>query len=355
MRDSIRIVWILVVSVFSVNLSGEPYFAVRTGFACSQCHVNPAGGGKRTALGATCAQDQLSARKLAGAEFLEGLSGKRLSVGTDFRYSASEFDSDFSSGDLSFDVDRASIYLSAELIPDKLTLYVDEQVAPGGAFSRELWAMYRFGKAYVKAGKMILPFGWRLEDDFAFTRILTSINFESPDTGVEIGYADGPWETHFAVSNGNGGATDNNAKKQFSFLGSYRTETWRLGASVNYNETSNVDRLMTGVFAGLRTGKVAWLAEYDRIEDDIPGFGEIDQSAGLLEANIEVAKGHNLKFTLESQTSDIDKDFMRYSVLYEFSPIQYTQLRLGYRKWDNDAFGFFKDADQLFVQLHVYY
>ena len=341
--------------LFAGTLAAEPYLAVKTGFACSQCHVNPTGGGKRTAFGAAWAQEQLASRKLAGADFGGGFLGDRLSVGMDFRYGASDFDSELSSGDFSFDVERASIYLEAQLIPDKLTLYVDEQVAPGGAVSREIWGMFRFGKTYVKAGKMFLPSGWRLQDDSAFVRLFTGINLETPDNGVEVGYANGPWETTFAVTNGNGGVSDNDAQKQLSFTGSYRAENWRLGIWLNQNETDNGDRLISGAYAGLRTGRVSWLAEYDRIEDDIPGFGDIDQTSGLLEANIELAKGHNLKLSLDAQTTDFGEDFMRYSVLWEYSPMQFTQLRFGYRKWDDDAVGAFQDAELLFAELHLYY
>ena len=168
---------------------------------------------------------------------------------------------------------------------------------------------------------------------------------------MEIGYAAGPWETSFAVTNGNGGVADNNAEKRLSFSGSYRANNWRLGIWLNQNETNNGDRLITGVYAGLRTGIVSWLAEYDRIEDDIPGFGDIDQTSGFLEANIAVAKGHNLKLSLDLQTTDIGEDFMRHSVQWEYSPIQFTQLRFGYRKWDGDAVGVFQNADLWFAEL----
>ena len=47
-------------------------------------------------------------------------------------------------------------------------------------------------KTYVKAGKMFLPSGRRLQDDSAFVRLFTGINYETPDDVVEIGYANGP-------------------------------------------------------------------------------------------------------------------------------------------------------------------
>ena len=62
------------------------------------------------------------------------------------------------------------MYLSANVIPDRLLFYVDEQVAPGSALNREAWGMLWSADHtwYLKAGQMYLPFGLRLQDQSAF-------------------------------------------------------------------------------------------------------------------------------------------------------------------------------------------
>ena len=86
------------------------------------------------------------------------------------------------------------------MIPDRLLVYVDEQVAPGGALNREAWGMFWWDDHtwYVKAGQMYLPFGLRLQDQTAFVQQITNINMTTPDQGLEVGWEKGPWDAQLA-------------------------------------------------------------------------------------------------------------------------------------------------------------
>lgn len=138
---------------------------------------------------------------------------------------------------------------------------------------------------------MFLPFGLRLEDDPAFIRQRSNINFNTADNGVEIGYIKDAWSLQLAASNGTGGASEIADGKQISFLGSYVQPRWRVGITVNDNHTDFVDRTMTGIFAGLKTGPVTWLLEYDNIDDRQSGLADEKLSLALLKPISALRRG----------------------------------------------------------------
>src|SRR5262249_38168333 len=49
----------------SGRAEAEPYLAVESGLKCANCHVNPAGGGKRTPFGELWARNQISAQAVS--------------------------------------------------------------------------------------------------------------------------------------------------------------------------------------------------------------------------------------------------------------------------------------------------
>jgi hypothetical protein len=352
----------------------EPYLAVRTGFKCMVCHVNPTGGGKRTEFGATYGQTELPASRLdletgeavpGGAPDPAPFTGKvnnHLGFGADLRADATATHTPNTTPPqaYAFDPIRAQIYLEVRPIVDRLTIYLDERVSPGAATNREtyatLWSKNR--EWYIKAGRMFIPFGLRIEDDTAFIRTVTGTTFNSFDDGVEGGMEIGPWSAYASMTNGAGGGTETNRGKEISSLLTYVQSAWRVGLSANRNYNGSDDRVMYSAFAGLRTGIISWLASAVRVTDEGTPAGRVTQMATLLEGNVEVAKGHNLKLTYEflDPNTDVAEDQReRYSAVYEYSPIQFTQFRLGVRKGNGIPQNNAQNATEVFLQWHAFF
>ena len=336
----------------------EPYLAVQTGLKCSQCHVNPTGGGLRAVYGDVFAQTLLPATQLdAGTSPWTGNVTGFLRLGADLRTAALATEVPHSKTVSQFQLEQLRTYVEAQVIPERLLLYVDEQDAPGGALNREAYALYWSADHdwYVKAGQMYLPFGWRLQDQSALVQQASGINMTTPDQAVEFGWLRGHWDAQLDVSNGTAGGPVNDSRKQFSSQLVYVASFWRLGAAANYNDKLGGGRSAYGIFGGLHTGPITWLGEADAIDDRSLGFNQGRMLATLLEGNWLIARGNNLKITaeyLDPNRSVHNNGQTRWSVVYELTPIPFAQLRAGVRYEDgipqNDA----QHTRQYFIELH---
>ncbi len=347
----------------SLPVAAEPYLAVRQGQQCSGCHFNPTGGGLRHVAGNAFAQNELAARRIdTGETQWLGELNRFVAFGGDFRSSASY--TDVPNGDdeeLTFAVDELRVYLDIRAIPDRLSVYVDQKLAPGGSRNLEAYARLKLDKSnryYVKAGQMYLPFGLRLEDDTAFVRQVSGINFDTPDNGAELGLETGPWNAQLAVSNGTAGGEESGSGKQWSLRGEYVASAFRAGASYNFNDAGETKRHLGALHAGLRTGPVAWLAEVDYIEDRGVAGGVLRSWVGLIEGNWMPRRGHNLKVTYETlePDTDVDDDQQdRYSLVYEYVPFQFLQLRGGIRIYDDILGNDLQNRRFGFIELHGFF
>ena len=338
--------------------NAEPWLAVKKGLKCMVCHTNPTGGGKRNVYGNIFAQNELAARRIEipeltttsaggatgfGHEYWTGELNRFLSIGGDLRNNYTYTDIPNRDNTSEFDTEEVLLYVDFSLIPGRLSFYIDEKVAPGGAENREAYALFwmRDNTIYLKAGKMFLPYGFRLEDDTAFIRRVPGINYQTPDNGVEAGLEVDAWTINFAITNGSAGGSETDDGKQYSLLGSYTSERWRIGSSLNYNDLDGGDRKMGNIFAGLRTGPVNWLGEVDFIRDEGTPTGERDMWVGLIEANWLITKGLNLKLTGEYFEPDTDvsnDDQSRGSIVVDTlrssssSSMRATATPMAYRK-----------------------
>ncbi len=341
--------------------NAEPYLAAQMGLKCVQCHVNPSGGGMRTVFGNTFAQTQLAAKRLGAEEDLwTGQVMKFFSIGGNARANYNYVDVPNQGETNDFEIEEARAYLDFGVIPNRLSVYLDQRFAPGNSINMEANVRYwiKENAFYVKAGRMYLPFGYRLEDDNAFVRQVSGINMQAPDQGAEFGIEHGSWSAQLAVSNGSGGAPEDDHGKQFTTRVEFAQSVWRAGASLLFNDTDLGERSGASVFGAIRAGPVTLLGEVDYIDDDSIGAGGRKLMASLAEADWKVRQGHNLKLAFEwlEPNDDVDEDEQtRASLLYEWSPIQFVQVRAGVRRYEGIPQNDNQNRTQSFVQLHGFF
>lgn len=340
----------------------EPYLAVKEGFKCMQCHVNPTGGGMRTVFGNAYAQSQLAAQRLdtgAYGQWTDALRNMIL-IGGDLRANYHYTGIPHEKSENAFETEEIRAYIAANVIPDHLMVYADQSLGPNGSDNREAYVRLSAAQSryYLKAGHMYLPYGWRLQDDSAFIREVPGINYQTPDNGAELGLELPNWSAQLAVTNGTSGASERDQGKQYSLRGEYVRSFWRLGVSGNLNDSAAGRRRMGNVFAGLRTGPIAWLGEADYIVDDGFPIGRRKLWAGLLEANWGWRQGHNVKLTgeyFDPDTKVRHDQQARYSLLYEYTPIQFLQVRGGVRWYDGIPQNNLQNRKLVFVELHGFF
>lgn len=357
-------IWLgLAFALASSSAAAEPYIAVEYGYKCGVCHVNPTGGGKRNLFGMTFARAQIAERMLFLDDDTTGWNSdvnRYLGIGGDYRGGYRRIDQPGSADFSDWATAKSTLYLEVRPLPDLVTLYADEQLFPGDSLNRELYVLVKpkGGKYSIKVGQLFLPFGLRLQDDATFVRQRSGINFDTPDDGVELGLELPRWSAQVAFSNGTAGAGRVRGKDQTSLSAVYVMPRWRVGASYNFNDDPLGDRTMQALFAGFKTGPIAWLAELDFIRDALPGGGDRETYASLIEGNWRFRQGHNLKVAYEFlDPSDAfrEDEQERYSVVWEYSPVQLLQARAGVRAYNGVPGLPATNRDEAFFEMHVYF
>jgi hypothetical protein len=359
--NAIRVLVILALgALLSALAQAEPYLAVRTGLKCVACHVNPDGGGLRNAVGQSFVQNVIAANPApAPLNAWNGSIASWLRIGGDLRTDSTETKVDGQATTRVSGNQQTRLYADIQLLENHLGAYIDEQVAPGKSLRQEAYARLQTsdGGWYAKAGQFYLPFGWRLQDNTAFVRQLSGISMTVPDKGLLVGMEKPEWSAQLAYSDGpgnKGAVRGHQLTGQLIWL-----QPWgRLGAAMAHVQSTAGNRQSWGAFAGTTTGPIAWLAELDLVADDGYPEGQRRQMASLLEANWLVVKGHNVKLTSEWLNPDTrvsNDDKVRYSLLYEYTPIGFLQLRAGYRWFKGIPQNAFDNRRLGFVELHAFF
>ena len=175
LADSLAHGLLAVLLLAAAAARAEPYLAVRSGQKCMACHVNPTGGGKRTEFGSVYGQTALAQRQL-DLSFLRSASAAGAAsdaapwtgkitdwfgLGIDLRATQRTRKVPGSDRTSGLDPTRAQVYFEVQPLGDRLTLYVDEHVAPDTLKAREAFAMLWFAErsVYVKVGRMYVQIG----------------------------------------------------------------------------------------------------------------------------------------------------------------------------------------------------
>jgi hypothetical protein len=350
---------LLITLLRAAPVRAEPYLALLEGYKCNVCHVNPTGGGLRNDFGLTYAKLLLPAETVDNA--LDSWTGKltdRLRIGGDLRAAWSRDTAPNTPSQQAFALEQFRVYADLTIIPNKLGIYVDELIAPNGSQNEE--AYVRYGSTsdgfYVKGGQFYLPFGWRLQDQTAFVQEVSGINMTTPDKGLEVGYEHAAWSAQFDITNGASNATTGSGYEVTTQV-VYTKPIWRVGIAGSSISSSAGDRRLGGLFAGLKTGPIAWLAEGDIVHDDSFPGGRTTQAA-LLEGDWRLLKGHNLKLTAEYENPDHavrNNQETRYSLVYEYTPLPFLQLRAGYRHYFGIPQNNTQNQQQILAELHGYF
>jgi hypothetical protein len=338
----------------------EPYLAIQQGYQCIMCHVNPTGGGARNAFGDLFAENVMAMTTLpAGVPAWTGqVVPDFVRIGGDLRTEWSRTTMPQAPIQQQVGLEQVRLYADVSVIPNELGVYVDQLIAPGAAQTME--AYVRYGNTsdwYLKAGHFYLPFGWRLQDQTAFVREATGINMNSPDDGVELGFQRPNWSGQLDVTKG---AANAGSPSGYMVTGNLvRVQTlWRFGASAALTHALSGDRQTYGVYAGLRTGPIAWLGEADLVRQSDTVTGTVSSVPLLGEIDWALYRGNNLKLTYEFYDPDWsvhNNQQTRWSALYELTPIPFLQVRAGFRRYQGIPQSAVQNETLSFLEVHGFF
>jgi hypothetical protein len=368
--------WILLtlaVCVVPRSARSEPHLSGRTGLRCSRCHVSPTGGGKRSSYGALYAHAALT---MSGARPtwhsdshassderwseivpVTGEATSWLALGMDLRVANTTTFSE--ENENSFDATQGTLYLELRPWPDRIVLYIDEQLAAAGARNREAWALIHGPwSTYLRGGWLLPPFGLRVLDDDAYTRRVTGANFANSDMGLELGLDLGPLQAAVALTNGSFSGGDPDELKALWALVELNLSGGRFGFSGATNPTEEGCRSMGGAHGGLLWGRIFLQGEVDLIAErlaDRPRWSY--QLAALGQVDLLLTKGVGLQAGYDFHDGDLElrRDRrQRFCVGLDLFPLRMTEIKLHYVIKQSETPLPADRADRLEVTLHVY-
>ena len=215
-------------------------------------------------------------------------------------------------------------------------------------------------KFQIVAGQFYLPYGLRLQDDTAFVRQATGINFTNPDRGVQVIYEDGPWSMQLSATNGTGGGAERDTGKAAEL--DRRVCPAAIGgsasASTRTTQTSATGGCKT-CLRGLRPDPSPGCLRLISSLTTSPPAASATLLPGLAEGNWLFARGHNLKVSYDYFDPDLDvsEDHqVRWSVLWEYHAVS-VSCKPGSGRVSTTVFPQDNrlNRDEFFAELHGFF
>ncbi len=373
---------LLLVAVLPSGARATPRIALREGLPCRTCHVNPSGGGMRTAYARSVfAQLDLPAKPLASPPAFDGEIAHDVAVGADLRftYLYQRPGQPRLEPINSFAVMQADLYLSARFA-DQLSLYFDQGLN-GSWEAMAIWELP--WDLTLKVGRFMPTFGLRLDNHQVFTRQGTGFGARDKDVGVEAGARLGPVLVQLAVQNGEPpdvGLFDTNSSKAvvgrieaqggetlraFAGVSGYHNLTGKYQDKGTPDLADDVDDRARDVRLGghlaLSLGRLSYLGEASvRLQKALAETADGKTKAAFQsysELSLEVRRGVDVALLYEYQDPDLDtqpNSIHRVGGLLEVFPVAFVDVWLLYRHAVGE--GHPQDGtDEVLGMLHAYF
>jgi hypothetical protein len=390
-RPLLALALFVAATLMAATASAEPYMAVRDGFACGDCHTNRSGGGMRTLTAEMHATDILrlpnDGEGLLPAydDWFSPNVSDYFSIGGDFRavdklllqdnpdadgnVSNNTTFRDIESNDM--DVEQATIYAHLRLIPDTLSFYIDEKVAPGGASNREAFLMLDrllpWEGAYIKAGRFFPAWGLKLQDDEAFVNSASGFSFDKTVAGLEMGRSGEGTSWFLSVTEGTEDSdTDQlftaSAYKLWDEVGGFSHAMAGISAAHDAPDDGEINAF--AVYGGASVGRTTVLLQADLLdtETDVDGDGAADDDvqawAVYGEANYLWRDWMNTKVAFDIyDPSDNEGEDTMTRISFGIEPFidRFLQLRLFYRIFNGPENEPATNRDELTLEAHLFF
>jgi hypothetical protein len=368
--------WIAVAAALLCVASAEatPRYALRVGQSCNLCHHDPTGGGLRSTYASQYLLPERIARPAPDPETVtlpDPQIGQDVLVGADLR-TTHLYRDDTNSGN-NFLQMQGALYLSFQPDP-RFSAYVHTEFGQGNAQAHAIFAMAYIlpASGYVKAGRFVPAFGWKVPDHRAFVRrdfVFLPAFPPHADTGVEVGFHPGAIQLQAAVLNGEPRSPrDGNNDLAYVLRGSWSPATGGLNGTIggSYYRNAGVteDVWAGGPFAGASWGRITWHGEVDwtHRETDSAVLTTVTTSHELA---VELTQGLDAVGTYDFHDVDVNRQsgaVHRIGGGLQFLPYPFLELTGKLNAFRLDAgpaiaarTGYTADFLQSVVELHFLY